>query len=86
MAVRKNSIDGYGKLLLAALALPQTFLSLADALAGAQHFDNLLFGLFFANDAASFAYKTALRTDRAIGPTHGFEVFTRFVFVLKVRL
>lgn len=85
MAILEDRLNRNGELLFAALALPQTLLSFADALPGPDHLDHLLFGLLFADDAACLADDATVRADRTFRSAHGFEVFSRLVFVLTVR-
>src|ERR1044072_2236985 len=85
MRILEDGSNSDGKLLFAALALPQALLSLADALASAKHLDHLFFGFLFADDAASLTDYATVRANRTFRPAHLFEVLAGFILILKVR-
>ena len=81
--------DRDGELLAASATRPQTFARLAHTL-----FLHFFFGLEFNRNRrlglwsypVGFAFDTAMRTDSAVRPAQGFEVFAGLIFISETRL
>jgi len=79
MGILENSIDRNGELLFAAPALPDTLLSLANALFGRNHLLDLFKRLFSASQLVRLANYATAGTNRTIRPAHRFK-YSRAAF------